>query len=160
MELIALFFCRKFLRIYPLLLLFSFDIFCFFLPTRGVPIPSHSLFCSLYETLVAPATNSLPRVFQCPLHSLHVTILRKQSTISGSCYFNNQMGISTVMVNNKSASFPICIIHNNFINWGATTRFVLCGILILASNNKSNSVSISAGEGYHNKLYALLYYSK
>ena len=140
MEVIALFFCRNFLRIYPLLLLFSFGTFCFFLPKRGVPIPSQSLFCSIYEAIVAPAANSLPRTFQGPLHSLHVTIVRNKSTISGSCYFNNQMGIPTVMVNNKSASFPICIIHNNFIDWGTTTRSVLCGILILASNNKSNSV--------------------
>ena len=137
--------CRNLCRISPLLLLDSSDIFCNSPTRRGGPIPFHSLFYSPYNDMTVPAANSLPLILHGPLHSLRNTIGRKKVTIRGSCSFNPQKGMPTIMVNNRSASFPVCILHNNIIKWGTMIICVLYGLLIRASNSKSKSVYIDAG---------------
>ena len=100
--------------------------------------------------------DSLPRIFQGPLHSMCVTIIGNKATISGSYSPNHQKGMPTGIANNHAASFPICLLQKNVINKVTTTRCVLYGLLSLSSKNKYNAVSIAASEGAHNKLSPLL----
>ena len=88
-----------------------------------------------------------------------MTIGRNKARISGSCSSNHPKCMPTGIVKNKSASFTICLLHKNVINWGTKTRCVLYYLLSLAFNNKSNVFSIAAGEVSHNKLSPLLFSS-
>ena len=59
------------------------------------------------------------------------------------------------MVNNKSDSFTIYILHKNVTKRGITTVCVLYGLLSRASNNKSRAVCIDAGEGFRGRFSPL-----
>ena len=95
---------------------------------------------------MVPASNSLPLILQGPLHSLCVIIGINKATIRGSCDLNPPNGMPTGIVNNKYNPFPVCFLQINVTKRGTTTMCVLCGSLTLASNSKSNVVSIASGE--------------
>ena len=152
MEVISLALCINFCIIYPLLILVSYDILCSSHTRRGGQIPYTYLLYSLLNDLTFPTANSLPLTFHVPLHSMCDTIGRDKATIRFSCSYDPQNGMPTVMVNNKSDSFPICILHNNSIKRGTTTMYVLYGLLRRAYENKSMAVSIDAGKGVYNIL--------
>ena len=94
-----------------------------------------------------------------PLHSLSDTIGINKATIRGLWSSNPQKCMLIVMLNNRSASFPICLIHNNFIKRGITTMCVLYVLLSQASNIKSISASIDSGKEVHNRFFPLCYSS-
>ena len=102
--------------------------------------------------IVMRAANSLRIAFQWPLHSLCETIGRNKVTIRGSCSSNPQKGMLMVIVNNRSAYFPIYLFHDNAIKRWTTTMCVLYRLLIRASNNNSISVSIASVKGVHDIL--------
>ena len=129
MEGITLVLCRNFRRISPLLLLYYSDIFCNSPPRRGGPNPFHSLLYSLSNAMTVPAANAPSLRFHWPLYSLRDNTGRNKAPIRGSCSSTTQKGMSTGMVNNRLAYFPICLLYKNFIKRGITTICVLYGLL-------------------------------
>ena len=151
---------HKFSQNISLLLLYSFEIFCNYPPRRWGLISLLSLLYYPSNALTVPTANSLPLRFHGTLHYLRDTIRINKATIRGSCYSNPQKGMPTVIVNNRSASFPVCLLHKNSIKRDITTIFVLYGLLIRASNSKSKAVSIDGDKKVHNILSPLFSSSK